>query len=174
MPTVRKATNVALVATALVLAWTATQQWKSQAEFRAPGIHEGNEFPSLALIGLSGDTVDVDFGAESGDRLVVFYSIDCEYCQRSLPVYRMVSEMCDPSLTLAFTDISAATLATWWEANRNGFSEQCRSLSVGRLLAPPSRYEVRGTPTHYLIGSNGRVKYHGEGMLLEVPDWLDR
>ena len=66
MPTVRKATNVALVATALVLAWTATQQWKSQAEFRAPGIHEGNEFPSLALIGLSGDTVDVDFGAESG------------------------------------------------------------------------------------------------------------
>ena len=82
--------------------------------------------------------------------------------------------MCDPSLTLAFTDISAATLATWWEANRNGVSEQCRSLSVGRLLAPPSRYEVRGTPTHYLIGSNGRVKYHGEGMLLEVPDWLDR
>lgn len=172
-PTVRRATNVALVAIALVLAWSATQQWRSQLESRPPGLSPGTKFPSLALIGLSGDTVDVDFSADTGDRLVVFYSIDCEYCQQSLPVYKTVSEMCGLSLTLALTDISEATLATWWEANGNGFSERCSSLSVGRLLAPPSRYDVRGTPTHYLLGSDGRVKYHGEGMLLEVPQWLD-
>lgn len=47
-------------------------------------------------------------------------------------------------------------------------------MAVSFLLALPSRHEVRGTPTHYLIGSDGHVKYHGEGMLLEVPHWLDR
>ena len=170
----RKATNVTLVVSAVVLAWFATQQWRFQSESRSPGLPAGTEFPSLALIGLNGDTVDVDFTSGARDRLVVFYSIDCDYCQRSLPVYRMVSQMCGPSLTLAFIDISEATLATWWEANQNGFSKGCNTLSLGGLLAPPSQYEVRGTPTHYLIGSDGRVKYHSEGMLLEVPYWLDR
>ena len=171
---VRNATNIALVATALILAWTAAQQWNPRSESQPPGLPAGTSFPSMTLIGLGGDTATVDFTGGTGDRLVVFYSIDCEYCQRSLPVYRVVSEMCDPALTLAFTDISEATLAAWWEANGNGFSEDCSSFSLGRLLAPPSRYEVRGTPTHYLIGSDGHVKYHGEGMLLEVPHWLDR
>ena len=173
-PRVRKATNVALVATALVLAWMATQHRQPLSESHRHGLPLGTKFPPLTLIGLSGDTVDVDFAIGTGDRLVVFYSIDCEYCQRSLPVYRRVSQSRDPSLTLAITDGSQTTLATWWEANRNGFSERCRSLSVGRLLVPPSLYEVNGTPTHYVIGSDGRVKYRGEGMLLEIPYWLDR
>lgn len=173
-PMIRKAANAALVATALILAWMAIQQAESRSESPSRGLPAGTRFPHMALIGLSGDTAAVDFTGGTGDRLVVFYSIDCDYCRRSLPVYRAVSEMCDPSLTLAFMDVSDTTLTAWWEANGDGFSEGCGSVSLGRLVAPLSRYEVRATPTHYLVGGDGLVKHHGEGMLLEVPYWLDR
>lgn len=169
-PVVRRATNVALVITAVVIAGTVIHRRQPAG----PGLSAGSDFPALVLIGLNGDTSEVEFTAEERDRLVVFYSIDCGYCQLSLPVYRLVSEMCDPSLTLVFTDLSQPALAAWWEANRAGFSEQCSSLSIGRLLYAPELYRVRGTPTHYLVGSDGRVKHHAEGMLLELPAWLDR
>ena len=125
-------------------------------------------------MGLSGDTIEVEFAAEERDRLVVFFASDCGYCQQSLPIYRQVSDGCDPSMTLAFTDNAQSTMTDWWEANRGAFSEECDSLTVGRLLSPPSLYQVRGTPTHYLIGNDGRVKHHAEGVLLELPGWLDR
>lgn len=125
-------------------------------------------------MGLNEDTVDIDFATGEGDQLVVFFSSSCIYCEQSLPVYQLVSDNCDPSMTLAFTDDLLSTMTTWWEANRRGFSEQCSSLTIGRLLSPPELYRVRGTPTHYLIGADGRVKHHDEGLLLEIPGWLDR
>ena len=129
----------------------------------------------MGLIGLTGDTSDVDFAVETKDRLVVFFSSACEYCRQSIPVYTTLTEICDPSLTLAFTDLSSElSMAAWWEKNGGEFSEECRSLSIGRLVASSSRYQVRGTPTHYLIGSDGLVKHRAEGMLSEVPAWLDR
>ena len=123
-------------------------------------------------MGLNGESFDVDCTG-TRDRLVVFFSSEYEACQLSLPVYRLLSEMCGLSLTLAFTDISGPAMTTWWNAKGDGFSADCNSISVGSVLTPPSLYRLRGTPTHYLIGTDGRVKHHAEGMLSEVPAWLD-
>ena len=46
-------------------------------------------------------------------------------------------------------------------------------MTMGAVLGSPSLYELRGTPTHYLIGSDGRVKHHFEGALTKIPPWLD-
>ena len=165
------ATNGALVITAIVLAWMAIGK---QPEFYSPGLSPGTEFPSLTLADVDGNSVDIDFAGGTGDRLVVFFSSECPFCLQSLPVYWSVSEMCNPSLILAFTDLKGAELAAWWEENSSGFSDWCDSMSIGSVLSPLSLYQVWGTPTHYLIGGDGRVKHHFEGVLIEMPSWLSR
>jgi len=133
---------------------------------------QGAEFPALALDILVQDTTDLNRGTEG--NLVVFFATACEYCQKSVPTYKALSKRCDLTLTFAFTDPEGSTITDWWQDHQEGFSEECSPVSIGRLLAHPSRYQVRVTPTHYLVGSDRRVKHRHEGMLPEVPERLGR
>lgn len=167
----RTATNGALLITALLLTWTVSRKLRGPL---APDLSADTQFPPLLLTGADGSTVNVDLASGTDERLIVFFSSTCSYCVQSLPFYRLVSRMCNPALTLVFTDLVGAELAAWWEENRGGFSEECDSMTIGSVLSPLSLYQVRGTPTHYLVGTDGRVKHRMEGALTELPTWLNR
>ena len=47
------------------------------------------------------------------------------------------------------------------------------SMTMGSVVGSLVSYQLRGTPTHYLIGSDGRVKHSAVGSLLEIPSWLN-
>lgn len=164
----RMAANGVLLTAAVVLGWIAVNR-------RSPmdtELSRGSEFPALMLTDSNGDTVHA--GTPSGDRLVVFFSTECEYCIRSMPVYRRISEMCDLSLILAFTDLSGKAVLEWWKENRQGFSHECSPVTIGGLASALPQYGVTATPTHYLVSSDGTVQHRFVGMLGEVPSWVDR
>lgn len=170
----RAATNGALVIAALILALTVARQPRGPFSPDLTDPAADTEFPPLALMGVNEDTVNIDLASGTEERLIVFFSSACPFCVQSLPVYRSVSELCQPSLILAFTDLKGAELGAWWEEYGRGFSEESKSMSIGSVLGPLSLYQLRGTPTHYLIGTDGRVKHHMEGALTEIPAWLNR
>jgi thiol-disulfide isomerase/thioredoxin len=159
----------ALLITALALALTVAGQ---QRKPKSPGLSRGTAFPSLAIIDVSGDTVGIELAGDTQDKLIVFYSSSCPFCRQSLPIYRAVSQRCDLSLVIVLTDLRGPAMAAWWKDNRDGFSERCASMSIGSPLSSLSVYGLRGTPTHYLIDSNGQVETHFEGGLTKMPSWL--
>ena len=78
------------------------------------------------------------------------------------------------SLTLAFTGLSGPRMADWWQEHRKDFSERCSPVTIGSVAGfARARYNVTATPTHYLVGADGRVKHRVVGMLAEVPSWVD-
>lgn len=167
---IRLVVNAFLLTVAVLLTWIATQQ---QREPFPPGLTPGTKFPPLALVGADGDTVSIDLAAGTGEKLIVFYSSTCVFCQRSLPVYWSLSKKCDPSLILAVTDLTGSAMVAWWEETMDGFADGCESMTMGSVAGSLSSYQLRGTPTHYLIGRDGRVKHHSVGSLSEIPSWLN-
>lgn len=167
----RRGMNGALVITAMVLAWTVARQQRRPPSL---GLVQGTTFPSLHLVDVKGDTLAIDLAGDARGKLIVFYSSSCPFCKQSLPTYRAVSQRCDPSMVIVLTDLSGSAMAAWWEDTRDGFSERCDSIVVGSPLSSLSVYRVRGTPTHYLIDRDGRVKHHFEGVLTEMPPWLTK
>lgn len=165
----RRVINGALVITAVALAWTAARQLRRPQSL---GLAQGTVFPSLHLVDGKGDTLAIEIAEDAREKLIVFYSSSCPFCRQSLPIYRAVSQRCDPSMVIVLTDLSGSAMAAWWEDTRDGFSERCDSIAVGSPLGSLSAYQVRGTPTHYLIDSDGRVKHRFEGVLTEMPPWL--
>lgn len=157
-----------LIIRAVVLASIAVFR---RVSLHGPGVWEGSRFPALTLV-TQQDTVELDMWPS--DMLVIFFSSDCKYCLQSVPAYQLLSQRCDLSLAFAFTDSLATAAEAWWEANEVGFSQECSPVFIGRPTAHPSQYEVIATPTHYLLGSDRRVKHRSMGLLSEVPEWLDR
>ena len=59
-------------------------------------------FPSLHLVDGKGDTLAIEFAGDAREELIVFYSSSCPFCRQSLPIYRAVSQRCDPSMVIVY------------------------------------------------------------------------
>jgi hypothetical protein len=157
-----------LTASALVLAISAVTTDSDGSEATVLETQVGDLAPPLSVVGADGATSEIDM---SGRTLAVFFSTECPWCIQSLSIYRQVAESdCELQVVLAVTNLGPAELADWMSGEQIGSHQAC-DVIVG-AVSRPYPYEVRGTPTHYLV-SQGRVVEKGEGAMLELPAWFD-
>jgi hypothetical protein len=124
-----------------------------------PDTFRHNQAPSFALETLSGDTAILPRPASPS--LLIAYSTTCVFCEASLRNWqRLARRLCRVQIVL----LSAEAI----DIQRDYWAD--RDLTTNRGCTPPvigrvtdikqfvNAYGLRGTPTHYVIGNDGKIR----------------
>lgn len=123
----------------------------------------GSTIPSIKVVTLAGDTLDLNAETEG---LIVFVSPTCVYCKADMPILREALEAtCDIPLLLVISAPPPDAKGFW---RQNGWEPKCREVEVASIARPGTVTDLLGVntvPMHLWRDSEGRIAGWKAGLL---------
>jgi peroxiredoxin len=105
--------------------------------------------------------VSVQVGSKAGQNVLLeFFQTNCSYCRENFPNVVAAEKEAGDKAVIRHIGIDRS------EADLRKFADEHSDVSVvldNNRLAKKA-YEIRGTPTTYIIDASGKIVYHHEGV----------
>jgi len=127
----------------------------------------GSPAPPFTLKDPDGKPLAFDPKPGKGATLLVFWSMFCEPCRDELPLLdEMGARYSEKGLRVLSVNVDgeklAGAVARYREHNHLNFP-MAMDEKAGKTFAVASAYGVTGTPSLFLIGADGAVRWRGAG-----------
>ncbi|MEW6488635.1 MAG: TlpA disulfide reductase family protein [Thermodesulfobacteriota bacterium] len=141
----------------------------TQASATAGLLPVGSPARPFALSDPDGNPIGLDAKTNPGPVLLIFWSLFCEPCKEELPFLDEMGQQYAPKglrvLTVNIDGENMAKAATrYWQMNRFGFP-MAMDRKDGNKFEAADAYGVTGTPSLFLIGRDGTVRWNHAGRL---------